>query len=95
MTILSTINHVAIHCCVGALRFIQAMFGQGDGPILLDNLECIGDEERLENCRSNGFGVNNCAHSEDAGVRCMASSIGNLQIIQSIEHCISGYFRRG
>ncbi len=77
-----------LYTAIGALRFTQAAFGQGDGPILLDNLECIGDEERLENCPSNGFGVNNCAHSEDAGVRCMASSIGNLQIIQSIEHCI-------
>ncbi len=47
------------------------MFGQGEGPILLDNVICIGDEERLENCGSNGFGVNNCAHGEDAGVRCM------------------------
>ncbi len=52
------------------------MFGQGDGPILLDNLGCNGDEERLENCSSNGFGVNNCGHSEDAGVRCMASNRG-------------------
>ncbi len=48
------------------------MFGQGEGPILLDNVICDGNEERLENCLSDGFGVNNCNHGEDAGVRCMA-----------------------
>ena len=58
--------------CVGAESFGLAMFGRGDGPILLDNVICNGNEERLENCPSNGFGVNNCSHGEDAGVRCMA-----------------------
>ncbi len=33
-------------------------------------MECAGTEERLSNCSSNGVGVHNCAHSEDAGVRC-------------------------
>ncbi len=63
------------YCCVGAVRFIQAWFGPGDGPIHLDVLRCSGDEERLENCPSNGVGVHNCIHREDAGVRCMAGII--------------------
>ena len=47
-----------------------AAFGQGTGPILLDNLACTGNEARLFDCPNNGIGVHNCAHSEDAGAVC-------------------------
>ena len=39
-------------------------------PILLDNLVCNGDEDMLINCRHNGIGINNCDHTEDAGIVC-------------------------
>ena len=48
----------------------RAAFGQGTGPILLDNLACTGNEARLFDCPNNGIGIHNCAHSEDAGVVC-------------------------
>ncbi|XP_030201695.1 deleted in malignant brain tumors 1 protein isoform X2 [Gadus morhua] len=48
----------------------DAHFGQGAGPILLDNLGCNGQERALGECNHAGFGVNNCGHSEDAGVLC-------------------------
>ena len=47
-----------------------ATFGQGTGPILLDNLACTGNEARLFDCTHNGVGIHNCIHSEDAGVVC-------------------------
>ena len=56
---------------LGAVALSRAAFGQGSGPILLDNVQCTGRETTLLSCQNNGIGVHNCAHSEDAGVRCM------------------------
>ena len=47
-----------------------AAFGQGTGPILLDNVACTGNEARLFDCPNNGIGIHNCLHSEDAGAVC-------------------------
>ena len=48
-----------------------AYFGRGIGSILLDNVGCIGTESRLFDCYHIGLGINNCAHSSDAGVVCI------------------------
>ena len=48
-----------------------AYFGQGSGPILLDNVTCTGSESTISSCGHLGVGVTRrCIHSEDAGVRC-------------------------
>ena len=47
-----------------------AYFGEGSGTIWLDDLLCSGNESSLLQCPHNGIRINNCQHSEDAGVVC-------------------------
>ena len=54
------------------------MFGEGTGPIVLDDVACTGDEQQLIDCGHDGLGQHNCGHDEDVGVRCMIKSIGKL-----------------
>ena len=48
----------------------NARFGQGQGQIWLDNVQCDGSESSLHLCPHRGVGIHNCRHSEDAGVIC-------------------------
>ena len=61
-------RQLGLGAATAALSF--STFGQGSGNIWLDNLRCSGTEDCLGNCTHNGWGVHNCAHFEDAGVRC-------------------------
>ena len=47
-----------------------AFFGAGVGIILLDDVECVGNETSLLNCTHLGIGLSNCQHREDVSLLC-------------------------
>nr|XP_054763719.1 deleted in malignant brain tumors 1 protein-like [Lytechinus pictus] len=52
----------------------NARFGQGTGPIHMDDTRCYGSETSILDCVNRGIGVHNCRHTEDAGVICVPES---------------------
>ena len=48
----------------------EAFFGEGTGPIMLDELDCDGRESHVSNCSHNEIAEHDCVHSEDVGVFC-------------------------
>ncbi|XP_006893631.1 PREDICTED: macrophage scavenger receptor types I and II [Elephantulus edwardii] len=48
-----------------------AYFGEGTGPIWLNEVFCFGRESSIEECRIIEWGVKMCSHNEDAGVTCV------------------------
>ncbi|XP_061856805.1 neurotrypsin-like isoform X1 [Colius striatus] len=57
-----------------------AHYGQGSGPILLDEVECSGNELSLDQCKKSDWGQQNCDHIEDAGVSCDPFTEGTVRL---------------
>lgn len=50
----------------------------GTGGIWLDDVRCSGLEEELSNCRFTGWGIHNCNHNEDVGIRCLSGTLTQI-----------------
>ena len=52
-------------------------FGHGSGSILLDDLDCTGNEDSVVQCKHRGWGVSNCeedgAEHEWLGITCLVN----------------------
>ena len=49
---------------------VGSYFGHGQGPFLLDELNCQGHENTILDCKFNPWKENDCRASEWAGVVC-------------------------
>ena len=47
-----------------------AHFGEGSGPVWMDEVACTAKDSFLYNCKQREWGSSNCTHSRDAGVKC-------------------------
>ncbi|KAM5174133.1 uncharacterized protein ACOB7L_013965 [Callospermophilus lateralis] len=72
-------------CGVALEATVSAHFGEGSGPIWLDELNCTGEEAHVWQCPSQGWGQHNCRHKEDAGVIC--SEFLALRLVSEDQEC--------
>ncbi|KAE8630601.1 hypothetical protein XENTR_v10000889 [Xenopus tropicalis] len=63
-----------------AKAWSQAHFGEGVGFILLDEVQCTGNELSIEECQRSPWGEHNCGHKEDAGVSCTPLADGAIRL---------------
>ncbi|XP_072494134.1 antigen WC1.1-like [Notamacropus eugenii] len=72
-------------CGVALEAMVSAHFGQGSGPIWLDELSCSGNESHLGDCPSLHWGMHDCRHKEDASVLC--SEYLDLRLVSGEREC--------
>ena len=72
ITFINFLLNMAIYFIgVGAYYSRNAYYGQGQGSIILDNVQCDGSEASLYQQCSHSFPLrHDCSHSEDVGVIC-------------------------
>ena len=51
---------------------MPAEFGVGIGAILLDEVQCTGNESRLSQCPHARIGNHDCSRFDNAGVKCLS-----------------------
>lgn len=72
----------------GGQLLSSAKFSFGIGQIWMDNVQCSGNESRLDQCEfgidNHGWGQHNCRHYEDVGISC------GKETCESIAHSQQG-----
>ncbi|KAH1170203.1 neurotrypsin [Mauremys mutica] len=63
-----------------AKAWSHAYFGEGSGPVLLDEVRCTGNELSIEQCPKSSWREHNCGHKEDAGVSCTPLTDGAIRL---------------
>ncbi|KAM6184279.1 scavenger receptor cysteine-rich domain-containing group B protein-like [Sarcoramphus papa] len=74
-----------VGCGQALSALFRAAFGQGSGPIWLDEVTCAGTEAALSLCQARSWGRHNCNHGEDAGVECTEPT--QVRLVNSSNRC--------
>ena len=77
---------------LGAELFRGAEFGEGSGPIFLEQVDCRSTDSVLLECmRGVPLGLTTCDHSQDVGVRCNGEPVCLFTRICRVAcHLVSG-----
>uniref|UniRef100_A0A8C7A1I7 Soluble scavenger receptor cysteine-rich domain-containing protein SSC5D n=1 Tax=Nothoprocta perdicaria TaxID=30464 RepID=A0A8C7A1I7_NOTPE len=66
----------------------RALFGRGQDPIWLDEVNCTGTEAALSQCKAKDWGVHGCDHGEDASVVCSGNGgLARASVATSLAFC--------
>ncbi|XP_051874630.1 deleted in malignant brain tumors 1 protein-like [Pristis pectinata] len=64
----------------------NAAFGEGSGPIWLDDVRCRSDDSDLWQCPSSPWDQHNCNHGEDVGVICSGNNL-QMELVAGFDNC--------
>jgi hypothetical protein len=73
-----TVDSCLLHSLSDAYLYKDSWFGNGNGESFDLKPRCTGKESNMLFCSLGyTFGRRECSHSEDLGVKCVATPIGN------------------
>ncbi|XP_054848819.1 deleted in malignant brain tumors 1 protein-like [Eublepharis macularius] len=73
-------RHLGCGAALSAPRV--SYFGDGSGPIWLDEVNCTGQENSISSCPAGQWRKHDCSHHEDAGVVC-----GDIRLMNGSNRC--------
>ena len=59
----------------------NSYYGYAKGRIVLEDVDCDGDESRLLSCFHDRLGRSDCSHFEDVGVKCSNNVFPNVYMV--------------
>ncbi|XP_032869689.1 deleted in malignant brain tumors 1 protein-like [Amblyraja radiata] len=74
----------------GPLAYIEygaRKYGQGSGPIWIDEMKCSSHESVLWQCQFDPWGKHNCNHRKDAGVSCKGNTGKSVRVDGGSNNC--------
>ena len=71
---------------------VPTRYSQGTGPIVLDDVHCVGTESRLVDCPYDSHTAD-CTHFQDAGICCQRKCIN--QVTTALKHMLCILIRGG
>ena len=74
------------HCSPAASFHHGAYFGEGSGPIFVDDLKCSENSTHINNCSYITY--DNCFHSNDVSVVCTGKEINNTVPIIKVKKLV-------